>query len=69
MCVGGNTYRCNHRDIRISKSQELHLAVELDGVMATEKPLIGLPSSPGMSHQPTVPRVPIPESEVPVTYQ
>ena len=33
--------------------------------MATEMPPISLPSSPGMSQQPTVSGISIPESEVP----
>ena len=65
VCVGGNNYRCNRRDIRSSTSQEPQLEVDLEGAMATEMPPISLPSSPGMLHQPTVSGVPIPESEVP----
>ena len=65
MCVGGNTYRPNRRDIRSSNSQEPQLEVDLEGAMATEMPPISLPSSPGMLQQPTVSGVPIPESEVP----
>ena len=65
MCFGGYTYICNCRDIRSSTSQEPQLEVDLEGAMATEKPPISLPSSPGMSQLPTVLREPIPESEVP----
>ena len=48
-----------------STSQEPQLEVDLEGAMATEKPPISLPLSPGMSQLPTVLRVPIPESELP----
>ena len=65
MCFGGKTYIWNYRDIRSSKSQETQLEVDLEGAMATEKPPISLPLSPGMSQLPTVLRVPMPESEVP----
>ena len=65
VCVGGNTYRCNRRDIRNLTSQEPQLEVDLEGAMATEKPPISFPSSSGMLQQPTAPRVPIPVSEVP----
>ena len=64
MCVGGNTYRHNRRDIRSSTSQDPQLEVDLEGAMVTEMPPISLPSSPGMSQQPTVSGVPIPESDV-----
>ena len=62
VCFGGNTYIWNHRDIRSSTSQEPQLEVDLEGAMATEKPPISLPSSPGMSQLPTVLWGPIPES-------
>ena len=65
VCVGGNTFRRNRRDIRCSTSQEPQLEVDLEGAMATEMPPISLPSCPGMSQQPTVSGVPIPKSEVP----
>ena len=64
VCVGGNIYGRNRRDIRSSTSQEPQLEVDLEGAMATEMPPRSLPSSPGMSQQPTVSGVPIPESEV-----
>ena len=63
MCMLEATTIDNRRDIRSSTSQEAKLEEDLEGAMATEKPSISLLSSPGMSQQPTVPRVSIPESE------